>query len=73
MNRAEHLQWAKDRALTYVDDGDYVNAVASFMSDLSKHPDTESQATNPALAGLGLMAAASGDREEVVKFINGTN
>ena len=40
MNRAEHLQWAKDRALEYADMGDTTNAIASMTSDLSKHPDT---------------------------------
>lgn len=37
MDRAEHLQWAKDRALEYVDTGQLQNAFASFASDLNKH------------------------------------
>jgi hypothetical protein len=37
MTRAEHLQWAKDRALEYVARGDYGQAVASMLSDLGKH------------------------------------
>lgn len=40
MNRAEHLQWAKDRALEYVESGDTAGALASMLSDLSKHEDT---------------------------------
>jgi hypothetical protein len=42
--RAEHLQWCKDRALVYADQGDMVNAVASMTSDLRKHPETENHA-----------------------------
>ena len=41
MDRAEHLQWAKDRALEYADMGDVANAMASLGSDLNKHPDTK--------------------------------
>ena len=40
MTRAEHLQWAKDRALEYADQGTMANAIASLRSDLGKHPDT---------------------------------
>jgi hypothetical protein len=39
--RAEHLQWAKDRALKYVDAGDTQQAFASMGSDLKKHPELE--------------------------------
>ncbi len=41
MNRAEHLQWCKDRALVYVDSNDLDQAFASFSSDMEKHPETE--------------------------------
>jgi hypothetical protein len=37
--RAEHMKWAKDRALEYADQGDTGNAIASLMSDLGKHPE----------------------------------
>ena len=36
-DRAEHLQWAKDRALAYSDSGDLNGAFASMASDLGKH------------------------------------
>lgn len=39
MTRDEHLQWAKARALQYVDLNDLPNAVGSMVSDLGKHPD----------------------------------
>lgn len=37
MTRAEHLQWAKDRAYKYCDEGDMYQAFASFNSDMRKH------------------------------------
>lgn len=40
-SRAEHLAWCKERALEYANRGDRKNALASMMSDLSKHPETE--------------------------------
>lgn len=39
--RKEHLDWCKKRALEYVDLGDTDQALASMMSDLTKHPETE--------------------------------
>ncbi len=41
MNRSEHLQWCKNRAMEYLGNGDPKNAIASFMSDMGKHPETE--------------------------------
>ena len=38
--RAEHLAWCKARALEYVELGELSQALASFMSDLGKHPET---------------------------------
>jgi len=44
MNRAEHIDWAKERALAYLP-GDVPNAMASWVSDLGKHPETEHHAS----------------------------
>ncbi len=38
VTRAEHLAWAKERALAYLPD--WQNAMASFNSDLNKHDET---------------------------------
>ena len=40
MTRAEHLEWAKGRALAYLERGEPDNALASILSDLSKHEET---------------------------------
>jgi len=74
MTRLEHLNWCKQRAREYVQRGDLRNAVASMMSDLGKHPETKE--AGGALAMLGILAmqqAASGDREAVVRYIEGFN
>ncbi len=40
MTRAEHLAWAKERALEYADQGENADAMASLISDLNKHEGT---------------------------------
>ena len=70
--RDEHLAWCKQRALEYADRGDTANAVASMMSDLGKHPETE----NHGGIRLLMMMAMAGqfDRPgELRKFIEGFN
>lgn len=71
MTRQEHLEWCKKRAHEYLDSGDVQNAVASMMSDLNKHEET--QAKNSMLSMLGIRAAASGDINEARRFIDGFN
>lgn len=72
MTREEHLAWCKKRAHEYLDRGDTVNAVTSLMSDLGKHDETKSS-TGGILGQLGMMAAMSGDRNEVRRYIDGFN
>jgi hypothetical protein len=56
MTRAEHLAWAKERALEYADQGDTVNTLNSMLSDLQKHPET---ANHPGML-LGTREAVAG-------------
>ena len=72
MERSKHLQWCKDRALEYCDDGDIAQAWASMVSDLGKH---EKTAGHSAIA-LGTMMVMGGQLKnaaEMEKFINGFN
>ena len=72
MNRTEHLQWCKDRALEYVDAGDMSQAVASMCSDLSNHSET----TNHPGKQLGTMLMMGGfmnTATETQKWIDGFN
>ncbi len=68
--RAEHLAWCKTRALQYVDAGDHQGAMASMLSDLTKHQGTESSAS------LGMMLMMTVDHnspQQVRNFITGFN
>jgi len=72
MTRAEHLSWCKDRALEYVDNGDWEQGMASMFSDLTKHEETES---HPAIS-LGSQLMCAGliqNSQEARKFIEGFN
>ena len=72
MDRAEHLQWAKDRALAELDAGSTANAVASMASDLGKHQELEG---HPGI-NLGMMQVAGGfmtTPEQYRKWIEGFN
>jgi hypothetical protein len=72
MDRAEHLQWCKDRALEYVKAGNTQEAFASFSSDMSKHTET---ANHSALQlGFGLFFGGHlNTNTEMEKWINGFN
>lgn len=72
MDRAEHVEWCKQRALEYVDRGALGDAIASMGSDLKKHPDTEN---HPAIElGITMMITGElGSEHAMRKFINGFN
>ena len=59
MTRAEHLRWAKDRALEYVEAGDLDQAFASLASDLGKHRELDWPREVHAKIGLALTTIAS--------------
>lgn len=72
MDRAEHLQWAKDRATEYVNRGELQDAYASMASDMRKHPDLEDHAA----IGLGMSLMMIGDlstSQSMQNFIDGFN
>jgi hypothetical protein len=72
MSRKDHLAWCKTRALEYVDAGELKNAVSSMLSDMTKHPETNS----PALGVLMLSAmkdVANGDTAAVRRWVEGFN
>jgi len=70
MNGDEHLQWCKDRAIDYLPN-DPAQAVASMLSDMSKHPDTE-LSSHGLLAILGIREITNGS-EAVKRWIEGFN
>lgn len=72
MTRAEHLEWAKRRALEYLDDGDLTNALASMLSDLGKHPELENH-SGKMLGMMSVMAGTMRTPEEYREWIEGFN
>lgn len=71
MERAEHLEWCKKRALEYLDAGDYNNAVTSMLSDLGKHEET--RGVGEKMAMLGMFTLMNPDHDSVRRFIVGFN
>ena len=69
VTRAEHLTWAKERALAYLPD--WQNAMASFCSDLNKHEDTAGHPVQELLM-MHAMSGLLNDRE-CRDLIEGTN
>lgn len=69
MDRSEHIRWCKERAMEYFRAGDLGNAVASMLSDLSKHPETEN--LGKGIGMLGIMMVANNDSDGVRRFIEG--
>ena len=72
MNRAEHLQWSKDRAVELAEEGDNQGAFASFQSDMKEHPETSDHIA----LQMGTMLLMSGNlntQSEMVTWIQGFN
>ena len=42
MDRFEHLEWAKSRAIELIDKGEMLNAVNSMTADMKEHPELKS-------------------------------
>jgi len=69
-SRADHLAWAKARALEYVDAGNVLQAMASLTSDLTKHDETHKLVTRHLFAETTRIAIG-GDMEAARAFIDG--
>ena len=72
MDRAEHLDWCKQRALEYVDNGDMLAAFASFQQDMGNHSET----ANHLALEMGSMLLLSGDlstAHQMREWIEGVN
>lgn len=72
MTRQEHLDWAKKRAIEYVDEGDLSEALASMVSDLGKHSELYDHPARSMMVGMysgGLLNSQAAMRD----FIEGFN
>lgn len=70
MTRAEHLAWAKQRAMECVDRGEMLDAIASIPSDLGKHEETE---RSVAMGAMIAITVNRRDSDSVRRFIDGFN
>lgn len=68
-SKEAHLEWAKTRAMKYVEIKDYAGAINSLSSDLVKHPET---AAHPAIVSAFLLRSGGklNDAWSVTQFIN---
>lgn len=68
--RAEHLAWAKERALEYVEMGDLTGAFTSFASDMGKHPETQPMMPFISMVGMPMLIGGHlNTREAMRKWI----
>lgn len=72
MERHEHIDWCKKRAIEYLNIGDTQSAFLSFQSDMTKHQETQ----NHLALELGTMLMLSGNLStptEMKNWIEGFN
>ena len=71
VDRAEHIAWCKQRALSYLPDNP-LEAITSMFSDLGKHPETKDHGAI-ALGVMLLMAGHLDTEHKARSFIEGFN
>lgn len=71
MPREEYLEWAKTRALEYLDQGDPTQAFTSMLSDMRKHPELENHAGNRIGVGFMMLPGWITNPVEVRRWIVG--
>lgn len=71
MTQDEHLEWAKKRALEYLDRYDPQQAFTSMMSDLGKHPELKDHAGIHIGVGYMMLPGWINDMQRVRRWIEG--
>ena len=71
LSRDEHLAWAKERALRYLDAGNLADAFASMVSDLDKHADFRQ--ITAAIGPVGMLYVMNRDARNLRRWIEGFN
>jgi len=71
ISQDEHLEWAKKRALEYLDAGDTRNAFTSMLSDMGKHPDLKNHAGVRIGVGFMMLPGWIDNAVEVRRWIEG--
>ena len=73
MTRTEHLQWAKDRAVKIIEGGDVASGMASFTSDMFKHPETNETLKNGLSHAIIMQALMTNSQRECIAAVTGFN
>ena len=73
MTRDEHLEFAKKRALEYLDRGDVRNGFTSMLSDLGKHDELKDHVGCKMGVGFMLVPGWIDNPTEVRRWIVGFN
>lgn len=74
MDRKEHLQWAKERALEYARQGNGADALTSLISDLAKHEGLLGHLeTAKSLGTMMLLGGHLSRPADIVNFVEGFN
>lgn len=73
MARDEHLEWAKKRALEYLDAGDPAQGFTSMLSDLHKHPELANHVGVQIGVGFMMLPGWITNTPEVRRWIVGFN
>lgn len=72
MERAEHLAWAKARALEYLPNSPAL-AFASFLSDIGKHEDIDPTGMVRELGATLALSGFMNTAKQVRDFVEGAN
>lgn len=73
MTRSEHLQWCKDRALELINKGHIAEGMASFTSDMGKHPETNETLQDGLSHQIIMLALFTNNSSDCANAINGFN
>ena len=73
MNRIEHMNWCKQRAMEYIKAGDLNQAFVSMCSDVMKHEETKMHATTNQLGMSLLMTGNLNTVKQMTDWIQGYN
>ena len=72
MTRAAHIRWCKERALQEMNfTGFPSDGIASMMSDLRKHPETNDETLQLLCVSMLMKGRQNLTKQQVIDFING--
>ncbi len=73
LTRNQHLEWAKARSIELLEKGQIAEGMASFTSDLSKHPEATEIVKNPLYHPIIMQALMTNDAKQCIAAVDGFN